>query len=221
MCSQDPNAGLAARIKAALKANLIAGILVATPLAATVFLLGLILRWGDKILLLVPPALRPESYLPFRIPGLGIILLLALLFALGVLVRNILGRTLVRLGERIMESIPLVNKVYHSVKQLVEAVLMGGGKDFKRVVLVEYPRKGVYALAYVTGDTYKEFQEKTGKHVINLFLPTTPNPTSGFYLLVPEEDVIPLDISVEDSFKILISGGIIQPEEHNNQGGKP
>ena len=211
--------GLAAKIKAALKANLIAGLLVATPLAATVFLLRLILRWGDKIMLLVPEAYRPENYLPFDIPGLGIILLFALLFLLGILARNILGRTLVRLGERIMGAIPLVNKVYQSVKQLMETVLVGGGRDFKRVVLVEYPRKGIYALAYVTGKTYVEFSNKTGKNVINLFLPTTPNPTSGFYLIVPEEDVIELDISVEDSFKILISGGLINPEDANRSGG--
>lgn len=220
MSAQERGPGPGARIKAALKANLIAGILVATPLAATLFLLGLILKWGDKILLLIPAAYRPESYLPFRIPGLGVFLLLALLFLLGLLARNILGRTLVRLGERIMDNIPLVNKLYQAVKQLVEAVFGAGEKDFKRVVLVEYPRRGTYALAYVTGKTYSEFQEKTGKHVINLFLPTTPNPTSGFYLMVPEEDVIPLDISVEDSFKILISGGIINPEEHNRSGGR-
>ena len=211
--------GIAAKIKAALKANLIAGLVVAAPLAATVFLLRLILRWGDKIMLLVPEAYRPESYLPFEIPGLGIFLLFALLFLLGILARNILGRTLVRLGERIMGAIPLVNKVYQSVKQLMETVLVGGGRDFKRVVLVEYPRRGIYALAYVTGKTHAEFSKKTGKKVINIFLPTTPNPTSGFYLIVPEEDVIELDISVEDSFKILISGGLINPEDANRSGG--
>lgn len=213
--------GITAKVKAALKANLIAGLLVAAPLAATVFLLRLILRWGDKIMLLVPEAYRPESYLPFEIPGLGIFLLFALLFLLGILARNILGRTLVRLGERIMGAIPLVNKVYQSVKQLMETVLVGGGRDFKRVVLVEYPRRGIYALAYVTGKTHVEFSKKTGNKVINLFLPTTPNPTSGFYLIVPEEDVIELDISVEDSFKILISGGLINPEDANRSGGNP
>ncbi|MBU1003222.1 MAG: DUF502 domain-containing protein [Proteobacteria bacterium] len=206
-------------LKKALKTNLIAGLLVATPLAATAFFLGLLFKWTDKILLLIPEPFRPEHYLPFKIPGLGIILLVMILFVIGLLARNILGRTLVRLGERIMNTIPLVNKFYQAMKQLVEAICSGGGKDFKRVVLVEYPRKGIYALAYVTGKTYPEFQDKTEKHVINLFLPTTPNPTSGFYLLVPEEDVIPLDISVEDSFKILISGGIINPDEAKRSGG--
>lgn len=205
-------------IKKALKTNLIAGLLVVTPLAATVFLLRLIFRWADKIILLIPEAYRPDAYLPFNIPGLGIILLVMTLFMIGFLARNILGRTLVRLGERIMDNIPLVNKFYQAVKQLVETIFTGGGKDFRRVVLIEYPRKGLYALAYVTGKTYPEFQDKTDKPVINLFLPTTPNPTSGFYLMVPEEDVIPLDISVEDSFKILISGGILNPDEVKRSG---
>lgn len=219
MTAKELRQGIIAKIKHALKTNLIAGLLVATPLAASLFLMRLIFRWGDKLLLAIPEAYRPESYLPFHVPGLGIILLFALLFLLGILARNILGRTLVRIGDRIMGAIPLINKVYQAVKQLVETVLLGGGKDFKRVVLIEYPRKGMYALAYVTGKTHVEFENKIGKNVINLFLPTTPNPTSGFYLIVPEEDVISLDISVEESFKILISGGIINPEEANRSGG--
>ncbi|BBD09618.1 DUF502 domain-containing protein [Desulfovibrio ferrophilus] len=218
MCSKQ-RTGLLGLLKGALKTNLIAGLLVVIPLAATAFFLGVIFRWADKILLLIPEPFRPENYLPFNIPGLGIILLVMALFLIGFLARNILGRTLVRLGERIMNNIPLVNKFYQAVKQLVETIFIGGGKDFKRVVLIEYPRKGIYALAYVTGKTYPEFQNKTDKPVINLFLPTTPNPTSGFYLLVPEEDVITLDISVEDSFKILISGGIINPDEVKRSGG--
>jgi len=219
MIGEPQELTLFGQIKKALKTNLLAGLLVVTPLAATVFLLGLIFKWADKILLLIPETYRPETYLPFKVPGLGVLLLAMALFLIGLLARNILGRTLVALGDRIMDHIPLVNKIYQAVKQLVEAILSGGGKDFRRVVLVEYPRKGIYALAYVTGRTYPEFQQKTDKHVINLFLPTTPNPTSGFYLLVPEEDVIPLDISVEDSFKILISGGIINPDEAKRTGG--
>lgn len=219
MIGEQQNLGILGHIKKALKTNLIAGLLVVTPLAATVFLLRLIFRWADRILLLIPEAYRPETYLPFKIPGLGIILLVMTLFMIGFLARNILGRTLVRLGERIMDSIPLVNKFYQAVKQLVETIFISGGNDFRRVVLIEYPRKGLYALAYVTGKTYPEFQNKTDKPVINLFLPTTPNPTSGFYLMIPEEDVIPLDISVEDSFKILISGGILNPDEVKRSGG--
>lgn len=209
--------GFFRHIKNAIKRNLIAGLLVVTPLAATAFFLSFLLRWGDKALLLIPKAYRPAHYLPFDIPGLGIIFLLLLLFCMGVLVRNVFGRFLVRLGERIVNTIPLVNKFYSAVKQLVSTIVSGGNKDFKRVVLIEYPRKGVWALAYVTGTAVGEIQRRTEKRVVNLFVPTTPNPTSGFYLMVPEDELIPLDMSVEDSFKVLISGGIINPESTQEQ----
>jgi uncharacterized membrane protein len=111
-----------------------------------------------------------------------------------------------------MYRIPFVSPLYKAVKQLVETLLSGSTRDFKRVVLIEYPRKGVYGLAFVTGVSVGEIQRKTEKKCINVFVPTTPNPTSGFYLILPEEDVIPLDMSVEDAFKVLISGGIINPE---------
>lgn len=203
---------IARKIKDTLKANLLAGILVTTPLAATAFFLSLLMKWGDKVLLLIPEPYRPEHYLPVNIPGLGIIILFIFLFLAGLLGRNILGRWLMGIGERILGNIPLVNKFYHAVKQLVSTIVNGGNKDFKRVVLIEYPRRGVWALAYVTGTAVGEIQRRTEKRVVNVFVPTTPNPTSGFYLMVPEEDLIPLNMSVEDSFKVLISGGIINPE---------
>jgi uncharacterized membrane protein len=203
---------LYAALQHGLKVNLLAGLLTLMPVVATVWFLHLLITWVDKTLLLLPRAARPENFLPFPVPGLGLILVLAVLFLSGLLVRNFLGRRLVALGDRIVSYIPLVSKVYRAVKQLVETIFQASGKEFKRVVLVEYPRKGVYALAYVTGVATGEIQRRTDKRVINLFLPTTPNPTSGFYLMVPEEEVIPLDMSVEDSFKVLMSGGILNPE---------
>jgi len=199
-------------IKKALKANLIAGILFLMPLAATFYFLYLLLNGVDRVLLLLPPQFRPEHLLGFRIPGLGLILLFTVLFICGFLVRNFIGRKLVSLGEWIMSYIPFVSWFYRAVKQLVEAIFHGPTRDFKRVVLVEYPRRNIYALAFVTGVAVGEIQDKTARKCINVFLPTTPNPTSGFYLIVPEEDVIPLEMSVEDSFKVLISGGILNPE---------
>nr|WP_289510154.1 DUF502 domain-containing protein [Desulfovulcanus ferrireducens] len=151
---------------------------------------------------------------------MGVIVLVILLIITGFLVRNYLGSKLVSLWERIINKIPFINKFYTSVKQLIETLVNGAGKDFKRVVLVEFPRDGVYSLAYVTGVAVGELQRKTQKKVINVYVPTTPNPTSGYYLVVPEEDVIPLDMSVEDSFKLLISGGIINPEDPNQGGDK-
>lgn len=201
------------RFRSFIKANLIAGLLFLTPLAATFYFLKFTITWIDRILLLIPPAYRPENFLPFPVPGLGIIVLFFILLFTGVLVRNYLGSKLVALWEYIISKIPLVNKFYISVKQLIETILNGGSKDFKRVVLVEFPKDGVYSLGYVTGVAVGEIQQKTKKKVLNIYVPTTPNPTSGYYLVVPEEEVIPLEMSVEDSFKLLISGGIINPDE--------
>ncbi|MDY7000712.1 MAG: DUF502 domain-containing protein, partial [Thermodesulfobacteriota bacterium] len=203
--------GLWRQVKESLRTNLTAGVLILVPLMATGYALYLLFKWVDKVLLLIPEPYRPESYLPFKVPGLGLLVVLMTLFLAGFLVRNLLGRKLVALGERIMSYIPFVSPLYKAVKQLLETIFRKDDEG-KRVVLVEYPRKGVYALAYVTGTAVGEIQEKTKKKGVNLFVPTTPNPTSGFYLIVPEEDLIYLDMSVEDSFKVLMSGGIINPE---------
>lgn len=209
----SPGRGFFGAVKNFFKANLIAGLLALTPLVATVFFMNFLIRQMDRILLLIPAPYRPENFLPFPIPGLGFIMLLAVLLLTGLVVRNFLGRKLIAIGDAIIARIPLISKLYGAVKQLLETIFNGAARDFKRVVLVEYPRKGVYALAFVTGMGKGELQRKTGANVVNLFVPTTPNPTSGFYLLVPEEDLIPLDMTVEDSFKVLISGGIISPED--------
>ncbi len=208
-------------VKRFFKGNLIAGILFLTPLVATFLTLRVVVRWMDKSLLLLPPAYRPEAFLPFRIPGLGILLVLVVLLLTGVLVRNLLGRKLVMIWDAVLFRIPLVNTFYKSLKQLMETIF-SGSRDFKRVVLIEYPRKGLYTLAFVTGVAVGEIQHKTAKRVLNVFVATTPNPTSGFYLMVPEEDVIPLEMSVEDAFKVLMSGGILNPDaahpSHGNSG---
>ena len=207
------------RIRKFFKVNLIAGLLFLTPIAATFFLFRLTIKWLDQILLIIPAKFRPENLLPFPIPGLGLIVLVVVLILSGIFVRNYLGRKLVNLWERIINYIPIVNRVYTAVKQLIDTIARGTSKDFKRVVLIEYPKENIYAMAYVTGVSVGELQEKTKRKMINVYLPTTPNPTSGFYLMVPEEDTIPLDMSVEDSFKLLMSGGIITPERKQIHGG--
>ena len=205
--------GLWAQFKSAMKTNLAAGLLVVVPMVATGYALFVLVRWVDRILVFIPPDYRPSTYLPWNIPGLGIVIVLMVLFLAGFAVRNLLGRKLLALGEFLLSWVPFVYPLYRGVKQLLETLFGAAGREFKRVVLVEYPRRGIWALAYVTGAATGEIQAKTERNVLNVFLPTTPNPTSGFYLLVPEEDVIALDMSVEDSFKLLISGGIINPED--------
>ena len=207
----NPLRWLLAALKQSFKTNLLAGILFVTPVAATIFFLHFLISWVDMILLLLPKEFQPDSFLPFPVPGLGLIALVIALTIIGFFVRNFVGRKLVQLWEWLMSHIPFVNTFYKAVKQMLETILSGPGKDFKRVVLIEYPRKGVYTLAFVTGVATGEIQSKTHRQVVNLFVPTTPNPTSGFYLMVPEEDVIPLEMSVEDAFKVLMSGGILTP----------
>lgn len=199
--------------KKALRDNLLAGLLFLMPLVATFYFIHFLIVIIDKIWLVLPRALRPENFLPFPVPGLGIILVFTILLLSGFFVRNFLGRKLVELGEKIMSYIPFVSKVYYSVKQLVETIFYSQGKEFKQVVLVEFPRRNTYVLAYVTGVASGEIQRKTDKRMINLFVPTTPNPTSGYYVIVPETEIIPLDMTVEDSFKVLMSGGILTPEK--------
>lgn len=206
--------------KTAFKANLVAGLLFLLPILATAFLISFLITWVDKTLLLLPAAIRPENFLPFPIPGLGLLLVITILFFTGMFVRNFVGRKLVSLGEALMRYIPFVSKVYSWIKQMVDTLFLTAGKDFKRVVLVEYPRRGIWAMAFVTGVARGEVQDKTHHQCINLFLPTTPNPTSGFYLLVPECDVIPLEMSVEDSMKLIMSGGILVPESYKSRAAE-
>lgn len=207
------------RIRKFLKVNLIAGLLFLTPIAATFFLLRLTIGWLDQILLFIPVKYRPESFLPFPVPGLGVIVLVLVLIFSGVFVRNYLGKKLVSIWESIINYIPIVNKIYTSVKQLINTIAKGAPRDFKRVVLIEYPKENIFAMAYVTGVAVRELQEKTKRKMISVYVPTTPNPTSGFYLMVPEDETIPLDMSVEDSFKLLMSGGIITPDRKQKNGG--
>jgi len=198
-------------LKTKIRGYFLAGLLVIVPLGVTLFVITAILRLIDRLLIVIPPKFHPHTYLPFKIPGLGLVLAILLVMLTGILVKNYIGRRVVDFGEYILSGIPLVRPVYAAVKQVIQAMFGDTPYAFKRAILIEYPRKEIYALAFVTGRSYGEIKEKTGKEMINVFLPTTPNPTSGFYLVVPEEDTVPLDISVEDAFKLLISGGVVEP----------
>jgi uncharacterized membrane protein len=197
--------------KAQIRGYFLAGLLVVVPLGVTFFVITAILKLIDRLLIIIPPKFLPDTYLPFKIPGFGLVLAIVLIMVTGILVKNYIGRRVVDFGESLLSGIPLVRPVYVAVKQVIQAMFGDTPYAFKRAILVEYPRKGVWAIGFVTGKTYGEIVEKTKKKMINIFLPTTPNPTSGFYLVIPEEDTIPLNISVEDAFKLLISGGVVEP----------
>ncbi|MDY7031344.1 MAG: DUF502 domain-containing protein [Thermodesulfobacteriota bacterium] len=200
-------------MKKHIKNYFLTGLLATIPITLTIYILGIFINIMDKGLKYLPPKFHPDTYLPFHIPGLGLIITVILILIIGIITQSFFGRKLVSLGEWIVSKIPLVRNIYIGIKQLVAAIFVENSKAFKRVVMVEYPRKDLWVIAFLTGATEGEVQSKTNKEVVNVFIPTTPNPTSGFYLLVPKKDIINLDMTVEDAFKLIVSGGIVSPPE--------
>lgn len=205
-----------------MRKYLIAGLLVWLPLGVTVLVLNFLINSFDQILLLLPAMYRPEAMFGFHIPGLGLVVSLTAIFITGVIAANYFGEKLVDLWEKVLGRIPLVRSIYSAVKQVTEA-FVGSEQSFQRAYLVEYPRRGAWTIAFQTGNRQGEAQCKTGlQNVINIFVPTTPNPTSGFFLMVSESDLIPLEMTVEQALKIVISGGVVTPDlqGHSCQEGK-
>lgn len=189
----------------------IAGLLVWLPLVATYVVLSFSIRLIDRSLLLLPHSLRPENLFGFQIPGLGVILTLVLVLLTGLIVANFFGRKLISAWESLLSRIPLVRTVYGAVKQVTASLFSDASQSFREVVLVEYPRRGLWMLAFVTGDTPKKFQQVVGQDLINIYVPTTPNPTSGFYIMVPPSEVRRLDVPVEVGLKMILSAGVVNP----------
>lgn len=195
-----------------LRRYFVAGLLVWLPVGVTVLVFKVLLDLMDRILVLVPLAYRPETLLGFRIPGLGAVLALVVLFVTGVLVANLIGRRLVLLYESWLARIPLVRSVYSGVKNFASVLLRDSGPPFKKVLLIEYPRKGLYRIALQTSETVAEIAAVTGKPVVTAFVPTTPNATSGFLVFVPRDEVVELTMSVEEALKMIVSLGVVVPE---------
>jgi uncharacterized membrane protein len=194
-----------------LRRYLIAGLLIWVPLGVTLLVLMWLVDVMDRTLLLLPHQYQPETLLGMRIPGLGIVLTVVVLLVTGVVAANLFGRQLVAAWEALLSRIPLVRSIYMGVKQLMEMLFSPGGQSFRKVLLIEYPRAGLWTLAFQTGVTVGEAQYKTGCDVVNVYVPTTPNPTSGFFIMVPQRDVVELNMSVDDGLKMLISMGAIVP----------
>jgi len=197
-----------------LRRYLVAGLLVWLPIGATILVFSLLFDLMDRLLLLLPAAYRPEELLGFRIPGLGAILAAVVLLTTGMLAANLFGRRLVTSYESLLGRIPLVRSVYSSFKSFAEVVFSDSDSAFKKVLLIEYPRVGLYSLAFQTSENPMEVQARTGDVIVTVFLPTTPNPTSGFMLFVPRKDIIELDMAVEDALKMVISLGVVLPRWH-------
>jgi uncharacterized membrane protein len=204
------------RFKQDLKNDLIAGLLVVIPLATTIWLTITIANWVINFLTRIPKQLNPFDGMHPVVVNLlnlavGLAVPLLCILAIGLMARNIAGRWLLDVGEQLLQAIPLAGQVYKTLKQLLETLLKDKNGKFNRVILVEYPRREMWAIAFVTGTTSSELQLPVARPMLNIFIPTTPNPTTGWYAIVPEDDVVNLSISIEDAFKVIISGGIVAP----------
>lgn len=196
---------------AAVKRYFLTGLLVWVPLIITVWVLHLLVTTMDYSLLLLPPALRPDTYIGVKIPGMGVLLTIVILFVTGVFATNILGQKLVMVGEALLNRIPVVKTIYSSVKQVSDTLFSGSGQAFRRALLVQYPRQGSWTIAFLTGVPGGEVADRLAGDYVSVYVPTTPNPTSGFFLMMPRADVIFLDLSVDEALKYIISMGVVVP----------
>jgi len=201
-----------------IKAYFFTGILVTAPVGMTFYLAYKLIIWLDRLVnRVLPPEFRPDNYLPVTVPGLGIIVLVGLMIIIGMFATGFLGKFFLRLGEWIVYKLPFISSIYSLIKQVFETFLSNKNRAFNKVVMLEYPRKGLWILGLVGTETGGELQEKLPEPMLNVFIPTTPNPTSGFLIFVPKSEVIEVDMSVEEAIKFIISGGIVNPEENKKQ----
>jgi uncharacterized membrane protein len=192
---------------------IVAGLLVWLPLGVTIFIIRVLLDLLGQTYKIIPEFFRPENLLGFSIPGFGILLAVVIIFVTGLIAANFIGKSLVDWWESFLDKIPFVRSIYSPLKKFAELVLSDQTQSFSKVLLIEYPRKGLYSLCFQTSKNLGEIEEKSGVDVVCVFVPTTPNPTSGLILMVPQSDVIELDMSVEDGLKMIISLGVVVPGE--------
>ncbi len=198
-----------------LRNYFLTGLVITGPLGITLYLTWSLIQWVDSwVKPLIPAIYNPENYLPFAVPGLGLVMSFVVLTIIGFLTANFVGRTLISYGEQVVGRMPLVRNLYSGLKQIFETVLSQRGNSFQKAAIIEYPRKGLWAIVFIATATKGEVSGKITPHpeLVSVFLPTTPNPTSGFLLFVPKTDIIELDMSVEDAAKLVISAGLVTPE---------
>jgi uncharacterized membrane protein len=195
-----------------MKKILITGLLIWIPLAITIWVLELIVSTMDQSLLLLPPQFQPQALLGYQIPGLGALLTVVVVFVTGALASNILGQRLVLFWEKVLGRIPVVKTIYSSVKQVSDTLFAPGGQAFSKALLVQYPRKDSWTIAFLTGAPGRDVAKHLQGEYVSVYVPTTPNPTSGFFLMMRRADVIELDMSVDEALKYVISMGVVPPE---------
>jgi len=200
-----------------LRRYLVAGILVWLPLGVTIVIVRFLVGLMDKTLVLIPRQYHPEEWFGTAIPGLGVILTVILLLVTGVLTANFVGRAFLKGWESLLDRIPVARSIYSAAKNFAEIVFSDSGNAFSKVLLVEYPRKGIYTITFQTASEIGEIQARTGEDVVACFVPTTPNPTSGFIIVVPKKDTIELDMEVDEAVKLVMSLGVVIPKWKKEQ----
>jgi len=195
-----------------VRSSFLTGLVIAAPIWITIYVtLAFISFIDDFVTPLIPAQYNPETYLPFSIPGLGVVIVFVLLTLLGALTANLFGRSIINFGEKLVDRMPVVRNIYNALKQIFETVVSQSESSFQEVGLIEYPRKGLYAICFITTSTGGEIQSRIDEDSVSVFLPTTPNPTSGFLLFVPRNAIQLLDMTVEEGAKLVISAGLVEP----------
>lgn len=205
-------------MKRKIKNLFLTGLAVIVPIGISVYVLFFLIQIMDNLLLVIPEEYQPDKVLGVHIPGLGIIFTVLLILLCGLLTKSYLGKKAVSLGEYLVGRIPVIRTIHQASKHVVDSFIIGKTHSFQRVVLVEYPRRGLYSLGFITGVAGSEIADKVGRGCLSVFIPTTPNPTSGFFLLIPEEELVPVSITVEEAFVMIMSVGIVN--SYKRSGGQ-
>jgi uncharacterized membrane protein len=201
-----------------LRSSFLTGLVVIAPIGLTIWFIWSLAGFVDSVVLpLVPDRFKPDQFIGVNLRGLGVIIFLIFTVIVGWIAKGLIGRSLIRFGESLVQRMPVVRSIYSGVKQIAETVFAQSERSFEKACLVEYPRKGIWAIGFISTEARGEVAERaaTSGALMSVFLPTTPNPTSGFLLYVPKEDVILLDMSVEDAAKLVISAGLVYPNAKN------
>lgn len=202
------------RLTTRFRNYLITGLIVTAPIGLTIYLTWQFIGWiDDAVTPLIPAKYNPESYLPFTLPGLGLLVAVLFLTFIGFITANIFGRTIIRVGERIVNKMPIVRSIYSGLKQVFETLFKQSSQSFRQAILLEWPRRDIWTVAFVTADTEGEIERRLGQDFLTIYVPTTPNPTSGYTMVVPKKDVVYLDMPVEEAMKMVISMGVLSPDD--------
>jgi len=214
---KNPNKSYSFRVLAKVRGNFLAGLIVIAPIGFTMWIINSIIGWIDGwVLPLIPYNYHFAEYIGINLKGLGVIFFLVFTVLVGWVAKGILGRTFLRVGENLVDRTPIVRSVYSGIKQIAETVLSSRDSSFEKACLIEYPRKGIWAIAFVASDSRGEIAEKNSdkeNQLVSVFIPTTPNPTSGFLLFIPKSDIKYLDMTIEEAAKLVISAGLVYPKE--------